>query len=611
MRLSTMLQTIKSKMNALNITTAIAAIAIFIFWSLALSAQNSMRSAEENRYQSYLLADELRQSSDDLTRLARTFVVTGEAFYEDQYWEVLAIRNGEAPLPLDYHRIYWDFLAADPAASPRPRADAPPLQARMRAAGFTDAEFAKLAEAQANSDGLVDLETVAMNAVKGRFRETEGGDFSRRGEPDFALARELLHSPEYHKFKAEIMAPIDDFFIVMETRTEQAVVDATDRFELMTTLTLVAILLTLAVETLAYVVRRKTFLGPLFAVTAYMKALAAGRRDDDDGPPHIGRPDEIGDMAQSVETFRRALADNLKMQDEREQEQREATRSRQTTIESVAEHLETSLGGGADSVAEAAVSMSESSRTLSRLSDDTRARAASADDAARTAAGEVEASAGAAEELSVSIQEIGGRVSDVAATIARARTETEQTNDRVGSLAQAAGQIGKIVQLINDIAEQTNLLALNATIEAARAGDAGRGFAVVAAEVKSLAGQTTQATDEIAAAIDRIQTETDQSVEAIRAIAETVRTVDSIADAVAELVRQQQQATREIAGSMERAATSVSKMSQDIGDVSSAAGSAGDAASDLSGAIEKLSDEAGAIRAGLSEVVAELRRDAA
>src|SRR5436853_5304725 len=76
-------------------------------------AQEDLKQKQEIRYRSYLLADELRQSSDDLTRLARTYVVTGDAAYEQQYNDILDIRNGKKPRPQAYYRIYWDFVAAD------------------------------------------------------------------------------------------------------------------------------------------------------------------------------------------------------------------------------------------------------------------------------------------------------------------------------------------------------------------------------------------------------------------------------------------------------------------------------------------------------------------
>ncbi|MCK6508320.1 methyl-accepting chemotaxis protein, partial [Myxococcota bacterium] len=132
--------------------------------------------ASAQRYQSFLLADELRQSSDDLTRLARTFVVSdGEPKWEQQYLEILDIRNGKRPRPQAYERIYWDFRAAG-ADSPRPGSEAVPLLDLMKRAGFSAEELAKLDEAKANSDALVKTETLAMNLAKGLSEDGSPGD---------------------------------------------------------------------------------------------------------------------------------------------------------------------------------------------------------------------------------------------------------------------------------------------------------------------------------------------------------------------------------------------------------------------------------------------------
>lgn len=90
---------------------------------IRLAASNGeLTEAYQTRYRSYLLADELRQSSDDLTRLARTYVVTGDARYEQQYLDILSIRGGAKPRPEAYERIYWDFVAANDS-KPRPDSD--------------------------------------------------------------------------------------------------------------------------------------------------------------------------------------------------------------------------------------------------------------------------------------------------------------------------------------------------------------------------------------------------------------------------------------------------------------------------------------------------------
>jgi methyl-accepting chemotaxis protein len=123
------------------------------------------------------------------------------------------------------------------------------------------------------------------------------------------------------------------------------------------------------------------------------------------------------------------------------------------------------------------------------------------------------------------------------------------------SFAEAAKRIGSVVDLIANIASQTNLLALNATIEAARAGEAGRGFAVVASEVKSLAVQTSKATEDIARQIAAVQDTMRRSVERIGAVTETIDEVSRIAGAIASAVTQQSGATSQIATQAQDAAS--------------------------------------------------------
>ena len=174
-----------------------------------------------DQYKSYLPAAELRQSSDDLTRLGRTYVTTGDVRYEKQYFDTLDIRNGKKPRPEAYHRIYWDFFTVD---KKQPRADTitASLKDLMVQAGFTKAEFDFLSLAQANSDGLVGLEVKAMNAVKGKFPDADG-KYTITGKPDFDLARKLVHSEEYHRFKSNIMKLLDKFYVALEARTGNAV----------------------------------------------------------------------------------------------------------------------------------------------------------------------------------------------------------------------------------------------------------------------------------------------------------------------------------------------------------------------------------------------------
>jgi len=193
---------------------AVGLLAIFLLGNSLLRERDALYlvEAQRQRFVSEQLAAELWQSSDDLTRMARTYAITEDEKFMRFFDQIRAIRSGEAPRPIGYEAVYWD-LVLDPADhEAHAKAAASALESRMIDAGFTVQEFALLKKAEKESEALIVLERIAMNAVKGRFDDGTGA-FAIVKPPDREMAIRLLHGEQYHRAKAAIMAPIKEFMV--------------------------------------------------------------------------------------------------------------------------------------------------------------------------------------------------------------------------------------------------------------------------------------------------------------------------------------------------------------------------------------------------------------
>jgi methyl-accepting chemotaxis protein len=157
------------------------------------------------------------------------------------------------------------------------------------------------------------------------------------------------------------------------------------------------------------------------------------------------------------------------------------------------------------------------------------------------------------------------------------------------------------------IAGQTNLLALNATIEAARAGEAGRCFAVVASEVKALAEQTAKATGEISTQISGIQAATQESVDAIKEIGDTIGRMSEIASTIASAVEEQGAATQEISRNVQQASKGTTQVSSNIADVQRGASETGSASSQVLSAAKSLSGDSNRLKVEVGKFLRAVR----
>jgi methyl-accepting chemotaxis protein len=196
------------------------------------------------------------------------------------------------------------------------------------------------------------------------------------------------------------------------------------------------------------------------------------------------------------------------------------------------------------------------------------------------------------EEMLASIREIAKSANEAAKMAKHAVNCAETTNQTVQQLGASSVEIGNVIKVITSIAQQTNLLALNATIEAARAGDAGKGFAVVANEVKELAKQTAQATEDISQRIEAIQGETKGAVQAIGQISQLITQIDDVSNTIASAVEEQTATTNEIGRNITEAARGSAEIARNVSGVADAAQSASQGATDTQQAARALTEMA-------------------
>jgi len=298
------------------------------------------------------------------------------------------------------------------------------------------------------------------------------------------------------------------------------------------------------------IVRRVT--KPLRSVTESLTVLAEGRTDVE--VQHADRHDEIGAIARTVDVFKNNRLERRQLEAERVSNETLAMDRRKAELNQFVEDFRTKIGGIIERVLNSSGQFEKDAQQLSVTAHSTAEMSGQSAGASRQASEHVRSAAAASNELSQSIVEISRRVQESNGVTADAVKQADATDERMAELSAAGDRIGHVVKLITSIAEQTNLLALNATIEAARAGDAGRGFAVVAQEVKTLAGQTAKATEEISAHIVNMQRATGESVNAIKAIGLTIERISGITTSISSAVEQQGTATQSIAEGVQAAA---------------------------------------------------------
>ncbi|MGU5540202.1 methyl-accepting chemotaxis protein [Aeromonas hydrophila] len=541
----------------LSVVTLILLSLVFFAYSWS---GTQLEQSYQQRYQSYLLADELRQSSDDLTRLGRTYVITKDPAYEQQYMRILAIRNGEQNRPQGYNRIYWDFVAAN-GQNPRPDSQVRRgLIDLMKDTGFTEEELAKLNEAKNNSDALVNTEVAAFKLVQ----QTDG-DLAANQQKAIAM----MHDKAYHQNKGRIMSPIDDFYVLMEHRTQQAVDDATSQSAMLRYL-----FIALGLVLMFFLWRTYKALLDLVGTSvdqlrSDLNHLAEGDFSQPIKVPAGAKESLIGLLATMQGTLKGIIAQVSHSSEE--------LSGSADSIAQIAEQTAQFATSQQTSTQTMAAAIEELVVSISHLSDN----ATHADELSKVSANTLAEGSGVIKQTLDSIQSISDTVSNAASSITDLNSHTQQ--------------ISEIIEVIRGIADQTNLLALNAAIEAARAGEQGRGFAVVADEVRNLASRSAASTQQITGMIGKIQSGADASIRSMENTVNNVSRGVSLASQTGEAIASIQNHAANLTGLMgeishtlREQSTAANEVVSTVGNITSLSEQSGDAARHVSQEAAKL-----------------------
>ncbi|MAF00954.1 methyl-accepting chemotaxis protein [Herbaspirillum sp.] len=448
--------------SALSVVVALL-LALLIALSVAASeAEDRVAIASERREQTQRLVAELRQGADDLSRLARSFVATGEYQAERQYQAIAEIRDGRRPRPEHYERIYWDLVDAD-GRPPRPdSAVIVPLGELMQQAGFSRDEMAKVEEVRSRSGAVLAIELRAMELVRRHTRDRVLIDAALREDP-LQQARRLLHDPRYELARAAMMRPLEALQAMLDTRTRADILQARQARERLDTVVAAVggLLLLVMIVSVASLYRLVT--GPLSQAAQVASRVAKG---DLCGRIDGGFQGETGQLLSSLQDMRQGLS-----------------------------HLVREVRHGARVMRGSAAEIADGALNLS-----TRAA---------QQAGSLQQTAAAMEQLNQAVQQSADRAQQACSlTRSAAQAALEggvAVSEMVGNMHAvhlAAGRIEEIVAKLDGLSSQTNLLALNAAVEAAHAGTHGQAFSVVADEVRQLARRSADAAQEIRALLN-------------------------------------------------------------------------------------------------------------
>ncbi len=390
------------------------------------------------------------------------------------------------------------------------------------------------------------VQNIAAGVASQRETNNQAVDLAMNGKRDEAL--QLLHGEAGTRMAAT--AAIADQLSAWETKKRDEGVE--EEAQIITKVHLILGILSLvavALSVLFGILITRSISQPLAEGTAFLEVVSGGDVSKDVPAEMLARKDEVGDLGRSMQ----AMSEKL----------RHLLRDIGNGVQTVASSA-TQLTAASTQTASGVKSMSEKSATVAAAAEESCATTDAVSSSMEKASANLTSVAGATEEMSSTVAEIASNSEKARLISEKAMAQAQTISTMMAELGKAAQEIGKVTETITDISAQTNLLALNATIEAARAGSAGKGFAVVANEIKELAKQTSEATEDIKAKIAGVQNSTTDAVRTIETITGVIQEIGNTVASTAAAIEEQATVTKNVAGEIAEATAVVREVNDQV-----------------------------------------------
>ncbi|MCC2646715.1 MAG: chemotaxis protein [Rickettsiaceae bacterium] len=323
--------------------------------------------------------------------------------------------------------------------------------------------------------------------------------------------------------------------------------------------------------------------------------------------PKMNSKDEVGEITGAILIFKENALKVKKLEEEKIESEKKQSEERKSIMRALAMKFEQAIAKVINTIEQSADQLSSNANNMVSIVDTVGKDIDNSAKSSKENSNNINGVATAIEELSSSVREISSQVTQTADVVKTTVTKTQNASSTADTLNQTTESIGKVITLIEDIAGQINLLALNASIESARAGEAGKGFAVVANEVKTLAGTTTKATEEISRTIVETQSASKNVISALSEIQTSISKVNEYASGIQAAVEEQSATTNEIASRMTSTANNSQVINNNLDTVTSANMNAKKSADDVLQLSVTLKSQAVTLRESVNSFLSELK----